>query len=55
MRFDDTEGERTTAIDDTFELIVVDKPKRVPNRIEVNGMPYRFKICVNKSSKKKLT
>lgn len=33
VRFDDTEGERTTAVDDDFEVIEVDWPKAGTNRI----------------------
>lgn len=53
-RFDDSEYERTTALNDEFKVIKVDRPKDDTNKVEIRGKSYRIKACTTKPSKKKL-
>ncbi|KAI5425061.1 hypothetical protein KIW84_031020 [Lathyrus oleraceus] len=53
VRFDDTYDERTTIMDDDFEVFELDKPQKGATIYEVNGHSYMFKICASKSPIKK--
>lgn len=52
IRFDDSEEERTMALDDGFEVVEVEPPANGSNRVEVNGKSYRVKTLANKSPSK---
>lgn len=54
VRFDDTEDERTTALDDGFEVIEVERPEDGTNMVGIKGKLSRIKFCANKSPKEKL-
>lgn len=53
IRFDDIEDERTTVMDNGFEIFEMNKPKVGATSIEFNGNLYRFKMCASKSPIKK--
>ncbi|KAI5423506.1 hypothetical protein KIW84_046451 [Lathyrus oleraceus] len=54
VMFDDTKDERTTTMDDGFEVFELDKAKEGVTRYKVNGNSYKFKMCSSKSSIKNL-
>lgn len=56
--FNDSEDERTTALNDGFEVIEVDRSKDGTNKVKIKGKSYRIKVCItklplNKSTPKK--
>ncbi|CAI8618807.1 unnamed protein product [Vicia faba] len=55
--FDGSEEDKTTVLNDGFEVLEVDMPKEGSNRIDINGKSYKIKMCASKSpmKKKKLT
>lgn len=55
--FDDNEVDRTTRLNDGFEVVQVDMPKEGSNRVDINGKSYKIKMCGSKlpMKKKKLT
>lgn len=52
IRFDDSEEERTMALNDGFEVVEVEPPANGSNNVEVNGKSYRVKTLANKSPTK---
>ncbi|CAI8602029.1 unnamed protein product [Vicia faba] len=55
VMFDDTNDERTTAMDDGFEFFEIENPNLASPKIEVIGKSYKYYRCATKSPKKKLT
>ncbi|CAK8544505.1 unnamed protein product [Lathyrus sativus] len=57
VKFNDNEEDKTTGLNDEFEVVEVDMPKEGSNRIDINGKSYRIKMCGSKlpMKKKKLT
>jgi len=53
VRFDDSEDERTTALEDGFEVFEVEAPANGTNIVTVNNKPLRMKKCGSKTPKKK--
>jgi len=53
VRFDDNEDERTTALEDEFEVVEVEAPVNGTNRVTINNKPLRMKKCGSKTPKKK--
>jgi hypothetical protein len=52
-RFNDSEDERTTALEDGFEEVEVEAPANGTNRVTINNKTVRIKKCGSKTPKKK--
>jgi len=53
VRFDDSEDERTTALEDGFEMVEVEAPTNGTNRVTISNKSVRIRMCGSKSPKKK--
>jgi hypothetical protein len=54
VKFDDSEDERATALNDGFAYVEVDAPVSGSNRVDFEGKSLRIKTCASKSPKKKM-
>jgi len=55
VKFDDSEDERATALNDGFAYVEVNAPENGTNRVDVGGKSVRIKTCASKSPLKKNT
>lgn len=55
LKFDDSEDERATALNDGFAYVEVDAPVSGSNRVDVGGKSLRIKTCASKSPLKSNT
>jgi len=50
---DDSQDERTTALEDGFEVVEVEAPNNGTNRVTVNNKSVRINKCGSKTPNKK--